>query len=88
MLALVSDARHRSALHRLGLLSPGNALGQIGHRLSSRAMYLPTSGMSLLRANWHVTFADNDTDLILGTADSNPDLRRRVEARMSRLRSH
>jgi hypothetical protein len=88
MLALASDSRHRSALHQLGLLSPTNALGQIGHRLSSRSMYLPTPGRSLLTANWHVTFADNDTDLILGTATGNPDLRRWLETTMSRLRNH
>ena len=88
LLSLASDPLHRSVLHRLGLVSPGSALGSIGHRFTSRSMYVPTTGGSLLTASWHVTFADNDTDLILGTASDSPDLRRWVETTMSRLRSH
>ncbi|MGH9081371.1 MAG: hypothetical protein ACRDYE_15095, partial [Acidimicrobiales bacterium] len=64
-LALSGHAGHRRALARMGLLQPFAVGGRlVGRRMTSRMMFQPEPGTG---GHWHVTFADNDTDLILGT---------------------
>ena len=65
LMAMSAAPAHRATFDRLGLLRPltiGDRL--FGARLTSRSMYRPAPGSE---GNWHMTFADNDTDLILGT---------------------
>jgi hypothetical protein len=63
-LALSGVAAHRRALARTGLLQPVTVRGRlVGRRMSSRTMHQPKPGTD---GTWHLTFADNDTDLILG----------------------
>jgi GNAT superfamily N-acetyltransferase len=63
-LALCGRDSHRRAMTGLGLLHPVRVGGRLlGRRMSSRAMHQPKPGVE---GRWHLTFADNDTDLILG----------------------
>ena len=73
LLALTASETHRAVLTRLGMLGPVTVGGRmLGRRMSSRSMYRPHPGLG---DHWHLTFADNDTDLILGappTGDGDP----------------
>jgi hypothetical protein len=66
VLSLASDPGHQAVFRRLGFTSPRKVMGEgLRGRLSSRCMHAPLDG-SAMDGNWHLTFADNDTDLILG----------------------
>ncbi len=66
-LALSGVAGHRRALAAMGLLQPPTIGGRLlGRRMSSRTMHQRKPGTE---GRWHLTFADNDTDLILGTEE-------------------
>jgi hypothetical protein len=66
LVAMTAAPAHQATFSKLGLLRPVTIGGRlVGSRLSSRSMYRPAPGSE---GNWHLTFADNDTDLILGTA--------------------
>ncbi len=69
MLALCGDDRHRATLSRMGLLHPISFRGRmIGARMTNRSMHRPAAGTD---DGWHLTFADNDTDLLLGGTPSH-----------------
>ena len=64
MMALSAAEGHRRALSRLGLLRPVTVAGRVlGARMTNRSMHQPAPGAE---GSWHLTLADNDTDLILG----------------------
>jgi hypothetical protein len=64
MLALCADRVHRATLTRVGLVHPFSVGGRmVGARMTNRVMHQPAAGSD---GRWHLTFADNDTDLILG----------------------
>jgi len=71
-MALSAAERHRATFSKLGLLRPVTVGGRLlGSRMSNRTMYQPKPGTE---GSWHLTFADNDTDLILGSTQScHPD---------------
>ena len=65
LMALSATPGHQAVFSRLGLLRPITIGGRLlGGRLSNRTMHQPGPGSE---GSWHVTFADNDTDLILGS---------------------
>ena len=64
VLALSGTPGHRAALSRMGMLRPVTVGGRVlGARMTSRVMHQSKPGAE---GSWHLTFADNDTDLILG----------------------
>jgi len=64
MMALSGAEGHRRVFSRLGLLRPVSVGGRlVGARMASRSMHQPRPGAE---GSWHLTLADNDTDLILG----------------------
>lgn len=64
LLALTASDAHRAVLSRLGMLRPFTVGGHlVGRRMSNRSMHQRHPGLG---DRWHLTFADNDTDLILG----------------------
>jgi len=64
MMALSAAEGHRRVFSRLGLLRPVRVGGRLlGARMASRSMHQPRPGAE---GSWHLTLADNDTDLILG----------------------
>lgn len=66
LMAMSAAEGHRSTFSRLGLLRPVTVGGRLlGGRMTSRSMHVPEPDAE---GHWHLTFADNDTDLILGTA--------------------
>ena len=65
LMALSATPGHQAVFSRLGLLRPVTIGGRLlGGRLSNRTMHQPGPGSE---GSWHLTFADNDTDLILGS---------------------
>lgn len=67
-LCLAADPEHQRAFGSVGFMSSRRFGTRLSRRLSSRSMHKPPSSSSPVQANWHMTFADNDTDLILGAA--------------------
>ena len=79
LMVLSAAEGHRGTFSRLGLLRPVTVGGRLlGGRMTSRSMHQPEPGTE---GRWHLTFADNDTDLILGAARENSNFQRRWHVR-------